>query len=221
MKNSSLTYVPPDEILDKHFEDLLFTFDFKKLLRPHLDPQFKGYGSSGQVHVIRFRRMPGTDIPHIDYKYWHQSPAWLPQTGSLRILKTRPSLSDVSTVTMSPYIKAVMTKLPALQQRVLRFLQERKKIGLVSDEDINHWISHFKAIPAQPWQTFPFRFPLSSAEVDPSNFSSSSSSCAFALPSLPPGVKDAKRRDIMEHVRGELESELVQPAAKEEGREGT
>ena len=41
-------------------EDLLFTFDFKSLVALHLYSEFKGHGSSGQIHVFRFRRVDGS-----------------------------------------------------------------------------------------------------------------------------------------------------------------
>jgi hypothetical protein len=62
-------------------EDLMFTLNFTSLIAPRLYSQFRGHGSSGQIHVFRFRRLPGILTPHILYKYWHQSPAWLLADG--------------------------------------------------------------------------------------------------------------------------------------------
>ena len=79
-------------LLDVKIEDLLFTFDFWSFLKTHKYSGFSGYGSSGQVHVLRFQRRAGCATPHISYKFWWQSPQWLPEDGSsLKILNTRPT----------------------------------------------------------------------------------------------------------------------------------
>lgn len=89
-------------------KDLLFTFDFKSLIKPHLYSEFKGHGSSGQIHVFRFRRVDGSLHPHISYKFWHQSSTWLPADGfSLRILSSRPDLRDPKQIQVSPYLSVV------------------------------------------------------------------------------------------------------------------
>ena len=109
-------------LLAMKVEDLLFTFDFKSLVAPHLYSEFKGHGSSGQIHVFRFRRVDGSPQPHISYKYWHQSPTWLPADGSsLRILNSRPDLRDAKQVKVSPYVAGAMNDLPALQQTLLHW----------------------------------------------------------------------------------------------------
>ena len=93
-------------LLDVHIEDLLFSFDFWQLLKPHRDTSFTGYGGSGQVHVFRYRRLPGRGPPHVSYKYWWQSESWLPADGSsLRILKSRPAVNDLAaSVNVAPWV---------------------------------------------------------------------------------------------------------------------
>jgi hypothetical protein len=141
-------------------EDLLFTFDFKRLVAPHLYSEFKGHGSSGQIHVFRFRRVDGSHQPHISYKYWHQSPTWLPADGStLRILNSRPDLRDAKQVKVSPYVAGAMKDLPALQQKLLHWLRQRQDLGMVPATEIARWKAFFAKIPAVATSTFSFEFP--------------------------------------------------------------
>ena len=64
-----------DTMLLQHImENLHFTYDFWSIISPHLNDDFSGYGSSGEVHVFRFQRKGKGLSPHISYKYWWQSP---------------------------------------------------------------------------------------------------------------------------------------------------
>ena len=51
------------KLLVARMEDLLFTFDFWDLLRPHLNSDFTGYGATGPIHVIYFKRISGQVTP--------------------------------------------------------------------------------------------------------------------------------------------------------------
>ena len=51
-------------LLETRIEDLMFTYDFKSFLEPHIYREFRGHGSSGQIHVFRFQRRHGRAHPH-------------------------------------------------------------------------------------------------------------------------------------------------------------
>ena len=107
-------------------EDLSFSFDFWGLFAEHLDPEFSGFGSTSPVHVIKYERREGSTTPHISYKYWSQSQAWLPEDGSsLRILRTRPTVSDFESIAISKYPEEMVHKMELFQKPVLRFLNTR------------------------------------------------------------------------------------------------
>ena len=146
-------------LLDTHIEDLLFTYDFKSFLAPHLNTRFSGYGSSGQIHVFRFKRLSGQSTPHISYKYWTQSSVWPPEDGSsLKILNTRPNLLNAD-VKVSPYVISTMMELPSLQKRVIKWLRHMKDMDFVSELDMEQWRCFFRRIPPHPTSTFDFLFP--------------------------------------------------------------
>ena len=68
-------------MLEHILEDLNGVYDFWDFLELHLYSGFSGYGSAGNVHVLKFERI-GEGVLPISYKYWHQSRSWLPEDGS-------------------------------------------------------------------------------------------------------------------------------------------
>ena len=189
--------------LEKRIEDLLFTYDFKSFLEPHLYSEFRGHGSSGQIHVFRFRRVADRKSPHISYKYWHQSPTWLPADGSsLQILSTRPDLRDVKEV--SPLSKSAMGELPGLQKSVLKWLARRVEQGLATQGDIELWRVFFKKVPGV--STFPLLFPDSVART-------SSTPTPFAARPLPAvsASRQSELANVAQVVLDEQSGPSVEP----------
>jgi hypothetical protein len=206
-------------LLAASVEDLLFTFDFKSFIEPHLYSEFKGHGSSGQIHVFRYRRVANRADPHISYKYWHQSSEWMPADGrSLKILATRPDLRDASKIMVTPYDVGAFTALTAKQSKLLKWLNKRKDVGLASDAQIAQWRAFFMSIPSCATRTFEFVFPGSSGAVSAVAAAPSVGASAVAsLPLLrhPPAHLSAPRQQqlqvLQSHLCGEQKGPSVEP----------
>ena len=131
-------------LLKARIEDLMFTYDFKSFLEPHIYSEFRGHGSSGQIHVFD----SNAELV-VRTQYWHQSPTWLPEDGSsLQVLTKRPDLRGMGDVQVqvSPFTKSAMQGLAALQKSVLKWMIERKSLGLATENDIESWRMHFARI---------------------------------------------------------------------------
>ena len=134
-------------LLNHEYEDINCVYDFWEWLSPHFYQNFSGYGSSGNVHVMRFRRLPDRQTPHIDYKYWHQSSTWLPEDGSsLKVLNSRPNLEDLTELKVERHVDEHEDVLVRSQKPILKWLQEQKTVGMVSDQDIVAWKTYFKSL---------------------------------------------------------------------------
>ena len=126
-------------------EDLPATFDFWDFLTPHFDDSFSGYGSAGEVRVVRLQRRPGSKIPHISYKYWSQDEKWHPSDGSsIKILKHRPSLEKP--IKTSPAEESASQKSAQRQKGVLRWLVEQQQGELVTAEQVLSWRNYFSGL---------------------------------------------------------------------------
>ena len=113
----------------------------------HFYNGFSGYGSSGNVHVLKFERTGNAGPPHISYKFWQQSPQWLPEDGSsLKVLSSRPDLSDLKTLKVSPLVENHMDVLVGLQKPLLKWLAGQRQVGLVSVEVVQSWKNYFKTL---------------------------------------------------------------------------
>ena len=133
-------------LLDHVFEDINAVYDWWTFISPHLYSGFSGYGSAGNVHVFRYQRR-GNGPPHIQYKYWHQSPEWLPSSGeSLKILETRPDLSDLKTLQVEAHVDDAAETLSKLQKPVLKWLQQQAQFGIVHEDDVKSWKAYFKSL---------------------------------------------------------------------------
>ena len=134
-------------LLAHKFQEVNAVFDFWGWLKPHLCPQFSGYGSAGNVHVMRFQRRTGSSTPHVSYKYWHQSPQWLPADGSsLKILNTRPDLADLKTMKVEQHVPEHQEVLVRHQKPLLKWLLNQQSVGLVSEADVTSWKMYFKSL---------------------------------------------------------------------------
>ena len=134
-------------LLQHKFEEIPAVFDFWAWLKPHLNPRFTGYGSSGNVHVVRYQRRQGSSTPHISYKFWHQSPTWLPSDGtSLKPLNTRPDLGDLKTLQVESHVDNYADVLVRHEKPLLKWLQQQETVGLVSEDDIMTWKTYFKSL---------------------------------------------------------------------------
>jgi len=147
--------------LDHVYEQLNFTYDWKGFLGDHFYKGFTGYGSAGAVHVMKYHRQtPYPAPPHVSYKYWHQSPKWLPADGSsLRILSTRPDLRDLNELKVCAFIDdhaAVVTK---LKMPTMKWVSSQVPYGLVKESHVADWKAFFDAIPKTPTATFGANFP--------------------------------------------------------------
>ena len=134
-------------LLQHRLEDLNGSYDFWSWLSPHFYNGFSGYGSSGNVHVLKYERIGNAGPPHISYKFWHQSPKWLPEDGSsLKVLSSRPDLSDLKTLEVSPLVENHMDVLVGLQKPLLKWLAAQRQVGLVSPEVVQSWKNYFKTL---------------------------------------------------------------------------
>jgi hypothetical protein len=130
-------------LMDHLLEDVSSVYDWWNWLQPHLYKGFHGYGSAGNVHVMRFQRR-GEGTPHISYKYWHQSTQWLPADGSsLKTLNTRPNLKDLTSLQLCPPMKDHVETLVRLQKPLLKWMREQEQTGLVTSEQVASWKSYF------------------------------------------------------------------------------
>ena len=154
-------------LLDHKFEDLNFTYDFWSLFRPHQYDDLSGYGSSGPVHVMRFKRNPNHWHPHVSYKYWWQSKQWLPADGSsLRILETCPTPTELRTIGVSPYIDDHQEIVRKFQKPVLTWLQKQVQLNLATNEHVNSWKQYFRNLPIIPKASFLAQFPPNRNALD-------------------------------------------------------
>jgi hypothetical protein len=150
----------------------------------------------------------------ISYKYWHQSPTWLPEDGSsLQVLTTRPDLRGVgdAQVQVSPFKKSAMQGLAALQKSVLKWMIERKRLDLATENDIELWRAHFARIPAKlpSASNYPLQFPVRASDSS----SSSSSSSTLSVVALPT-VSESRRHalgNLVQKVLGEQKGPSVEP----------
>ena len=136
-----------DTMLMEHtLHDVHSVYDWWSFLEPHLYSGLHGYGSSGNVHVLRFSRRRGRP-PHITYKYWHQSPQWLPADGtSLKLLDTRPDLGDLLSLKLVPPEEKHEETLIRLQKPVLSWMQQQQRMGLVSEAQVSSWKTYFRSL---------------------------------------------------------------------------
>ena len=136
-----------DTMYLKHImEDLNRTYDFHSFLEPHFYKGFSGYGSSGNVHIMKFERR-GSGSPHISYKYWAQSPTWLPADGtSIKILNGRPTLQDLKCMDRAPLVADHQDVLVGLQKPLLKWLAAQRSMGLVKEEDVSSWKQYFSTL---------------------------------------------------------------------------
>ena len=133
-------------LLEHILEDLNGVYDFWDFLEPHFYSGFSGYGSAGNVHVLKFERI-GEGAPHISYKFWHQSPSWLPEDGSsLKILSTRPDMADLKTLKVAALQENHEEVLVGLQKPVLKWLAAQRELGLVIAEDVQSWKDYYKTL---------------------------------------------------------------------------
>lgn len=133
--------------LDHHFEDVNCVYDWWSFMKPHLYTGFSGYGSAGDVHVMKFERREGSPTPHVSYKYWHQSEQWMPADGkSLKILSSRPDLGDLSSLQASAHVEGHAEVIAGLQKPLLKWLQQQRDLELFSAEDVASWKTYFKTL---------------------------------------------------------------------------
>ena len=215
-----------DTMLLKHvMEDVNVVYDFWDFLEPHLYSGFSGYGSSGNVHVIKYDRR-GSGPPHVCYKYWHQSSTWMPADGSsIKILETRPDLSDLSCLKLEKHVNEYPDVLLRLQKPLLTWLHSQRPLGLVTDDDINSWKAYFRSLHNIETPTFPALFPCPSetsvpacnsapsSVVSPSVSSSSASASASSSSS---SSSSSHSNSTSESTLAELSSVVVTHQAGDE-----
>jgi hypothetical protein len=156
---SALADKPETMLLHRTFEDLDFTYDMKSFLDPHINPEFSGYGSRGEVHLLRFLRKEKSAPPHISYKYWHQSEEWHPLDGSsLTILTTRPDLRTAK-ISVSAQREEAWKDTLKLQKKILRWMDTQLSLGLATQTHIASWQSYFRTLSQVPKPSFPFEIP--------------------------------------------------------------
>jgi hypothetical protein len=136
-------------LMDHYLQDVHSIYDWWNFLEPHLYKGFHGYGSSGNVHVVRFERR-GEGPPHISYKYWHQSQQWLPADGSsLKVLNSRPDLGDLKSLQLEAPAKNHEETLVRLQKPLLKWMQQQLNHGLVETAHISAWKTYFRGLGNQ------------------------------------------------------------------------
>ena len=135
------------------------------MLAQTFDQNLKGYGARGPVHQIRFRRRPGAPNGgvHVDYKYWSQDLHWKPKDGSSVVLLKHGSeehnVWSCSKPIISKRYDDSEEEMERIKRKLLRFLADRQRCGLVSLGQINEWRNFFKHIPTEPTATFPLELP--------------------------------------------------------------
>ena len=115
----------------------------------------KVFRARGDVHVFRFRRPDEGGPPHISYKYFWQSPTWLPEDGSsLKILNSRPDLRTAR-LRVCDFYEGSMDAITPQMKKLLRWLAKHRTLGLTTESHVDAWKTYFRQLPKTPTPSFP------------------------------------------------------------------